>query len=323
MGMSITEDASSLPPGIHAVASAEHMRARIEQMVAQDDAAAGMSILAGPLTTVTRHLVGVDARLVGLSWGWDLQPEAIGEVFDPQDLAWVSDLDALIVDSIVTQEVAIRLGLEPSRITNIPWGIDTELFTPEGPKADLSVWGVSPGARVILSLRSHTAIHRVGDVIEAFALALEVDPDLFLLVGGDGPLRGELEQRVETFGIESRVAFIGLLPEGELPPLLRAVDVYVSATAVDGTSVTLVQAVACGVPVITSNIAGGRPWYAQDSTATFDVGDVLVLSRLLVGHRDDLMSAASRLGHAREVRQRADWRLNSLVLSGILLGSLA
>jgi glycosyltransferase involved in cell wall biosynthesis len=250
------------------------LRAEIDQMVGESEVSGRIAILAGPLTTVTAYLVGLDARLVGLSWGWDLQPEAIGQPFDADALAWVGRLDALIVDSVVTRAVAERLGLKSDRISLIPWGIDPKLFTPDGPKADLSAWGVSPGDRAVLSLRSHTPVHRVGDIIEAFARAREEDPSLFLLVGGDGPLLEQHVARVAEMGIGDRVRFIGILPETELPGLLRAVDVYVSATAVDGTSVTLLQALATGTPAVVSDIPGNRPWLEHGLTATFPTTDV-------------------------------------------------
>jgi glycosyltransferase involved in cell wall biosynthesis len=314
VGMSITDDPGSLPPGVLTIDSPEVLRAKVDGLARDASHTGGLSILAGPLTTVTRHLVGVDARLVGLSWGWDLQPEALGQPFDADELAWVSMLDALIVDSVVTRAVAERLGLTADRINLIPWGIDTELFTPDGPKADLSVWGVRPGDRVVLSLRSHTRIHRVGDIIEAFAIAVREDPALFLLVGGDGPLSEQFKRRVGELAVADRARFVGLLPEDDLPALLRAVDVYVSATAVDGTSVTLLQALACATPVIISDTPGNRAWLSDESMS-FAVDDIGALARSLVSTKIDRQHRNLRSGAAL-VGEVADWRRNSRVVAG-------
>ena len=314
IAMSVTDEPALLPEGSRAFRSADDLRAGIDELTE----AHSIPILAGPLTTVTRHLMGSNTRIVGLSWGWDLQPEAIGEEFDADELAWVSDLDALIVDSIVTEAVAINLGLDPSRISNIPWGIDVDLFTPDGPKADLSRWGVEPGDRVVLSLRSHTAIHRIGDIIEAFAMALREDPNLFLLVGADGPLLDDNIKRAEQLGIEARVQFIGMLPETDLPALLRAASVYVSATAVDGTSVTLLQALATGTPVIASRIPANLAWLGSSSCRSVSVGDVNALAEVFrdVGPRGQ--PTGDVMLHAGVVRLAADWGSNSAVLTSIL-----
>jgi glycosyltransferase involved in cell wall biosynthesis len=159
----------------------------------------------------------------------------------------------------------------------------------------------------------------VGDIIEAFALALEDDPDLFLLVGGDGPLRGELEQRVEALGIESRVAFIGLLPESELPALLRAVDVYVSATAVDGTSVTLLQALAIGTTTVASGIPGNLGWLGREPrTFAYPVGDLVAFKARIV---DAVGPGGARVAvesQTADIRRSCDWSRNSLALSWIM-----
>jgi glycosyltransferase involved in cell wall biosynthesis len=307
----------SVPDGVTIVDSAQELRTQIDAQTAN----VRIPILAGPLTTITKDLMGANARLVGLSWGWDLQPEALGEVFDPTALAWITDLDALIVDSIVTERIAQDLGLDPARISNIPWGVDTELFTPHGPKANLSRWRVGPDDHVVLSLRAHTPIHRVGDIVEAFAIAVAQDPQLFLLIGGDGPLRQTLEARVQELGVEQRTTFMGMLPEQELPALLRAVDLYVAATAVDGTSVTLLQALACGVPVLVSDIPGNLPWLQTPSCLVVAVGDHIALADALTGKWavDNRTRAVGMV--ASQVRERAQWRRNTSALLSILDGN--
>ncbi len=297
------------------VDSAQELRTEIDTLTAIQR----MPILAGPLTTITKHLMGANARIVGLSWGWDLQPEALGEVFDPTALAWIADLDALIVDSIVTEQIAHDLGLALERISNIPWGVDTELFTRQGPKADLSQWGVAPGDRVVLSLRAHTPIHRVGDIVEAFALAVKEDPKLFLLIGGDGPLRQALEARTHELGIEHRTTFIRMLPEQELPALLRAVDLYVAATAVDGTSVTLLQALACGVPVLVSDISGNLPWIEDAGAETFKLGAIDEMCQAMVVRASKTQTYTPL--RAQHQASRMNWEWNSRALVGLLRSS--
>ncbi len=301
-----------VPGGVTKIDSAKELRTQIDARTANEP----IPILAGPLTTITKHLMGANARVVGLSWGWDLQQEALGEVLDPGALAWISDLDALIVDSIVTEQIAQDLGLAPERISNIPWGIDTELFTPQGPKADLTQWGVSPTDRVVLSLRAHTPIHHVGDIVEAFATAINEDPRLFLLIGSDGPLLRTLEARVNELGIEHRTAFIGMLPEEDLPALFRAVDLYLAATAVDGTSVTLLQALACGVRVLVSGIPGNLPWIEDAESETFQLGAIEALGRALAEPAPTTNSVSAVRG--QRLQSRMNWPVNSLTLVGLL-----
>jgi glycosyltransferase involved in cell wall biosynthesis len=145
-----------------------------------------------------------------------------------------------------------------------------------------------------------------------------------LVMGGDGPLTPSHSARVAELGLESRVRFIGRVDEAELPALLRGADLYVTASETDGTSVTLLQAMACGAPIIASANAGNTQWITDGLNGqTFPVGDISALAALLstCGRNSKSLAAADR-AHELVVRQ-ADWVLNRLLLRTILapLGS--
>jgi glycosyltransferase involved in cell wall biosynthesis len=273
-------------------------------------------VLAGPLTSVTSQLVGLKRRVVGLSWGFDLQPDHSASA-KTGELAWLPQLDALIVDSPSTRQEALAVGLSADRIHLIPWGIELDKFTPTGARTD---FGFPPGSRVLLSLRTHDDLYRTADVVEAFAQASQRDPKLVLVMGGSGPLTANHRERIDALGLSQRVAFIGQVDEADIAPLLRAADLYVTASETDGTSVTLLQAMACRTPVIASQTAGNAWWIADGETGrTFPVGDVPALAALMV---DDLQHAADLDQAARLVHERADWNKNRMALTSIMLGSV-
>ena len=272
-------------------------------------------VLAGPLNTVTRLLVGLSRPVIGLSWGYDLQ-QGHTQAVALEDLAWISGLDGLVVDSPATRDLAISLGLAPERILLIPWGVDLDLFTPTGPGVSAVGHGFASGSRVVLSLRTHDTLYRTSDVIEAFARAALVDPALMLVMGGDGPLTPSHSARVAKLGLESRVRFIGRVDESELPALLRGVDLYVTASETDGTSVTLLQAMACGIPVIASRNAGNVTWIRNGETGQlFDVGDVDGLAYLMVAAHPEQVSREAALNL---VRNECNWSVNRLLLTKLL-----
>lgn len=275
-------------------------------------------VLAGPLA-ITYGLIGVDAPLFGLSWGFDLV-----EAHERNDeLSWMTDLAGLIVDSGNTRDIARQAGVDQARIHTIPWGVDLKVFTPEGPRTDLAALGVPLDRVVVLSLRAHEHIYRVGDIITGFAQASADFPDAHLVVGNEGSLRPELEQLTESLGLESKVTFIGSRPEQELPELLRAADVYITASEVDGSSVTLLQAMACETPVLASSTPGNREWIEPGVTGNlFQVGDPMDLSSALATMLAT-MGSQTMEAMCNETRQRvqqfADWDRNSAQLAGILL----
>ena len=276
-------------------------------------------ILAGPLNSITPTLVGLENRLVGLSWGFDLL-----EMRDRgEDLSWLTQLDAVIVDSTANREVALSSGLAPAKVHTIPWGIDLELFSKTGATADLGSWGVPGSAINVLSLRAHEPIYRVADIIDAFSEILETTPEAHLIIGNDGSLRVDLENQVAALGITKEVTFIGSLHESELPPLFRVCDVYVTASEVDGSSVTLLQAMSCGVPVVASDTPGNRDWVQDRETGRlFATGSVDDLARALrTALNPSNADCATRMaaGARDRVRTKADWSQNSTALAEIMV----
>ena len=272
-------------------------------------------VLAGPLNDVTKLLLGLSRPVIGLSWGYDLQ-QGHSQSVPLEALAWISELDGLVVDSPVTRDLAISLGLASDRIALIPWGVDLALFTLTGPAIDAVDHGFANGSRVVLSLRTHDTLYRTSDVIEAFARAALVDPALVLVMGGDGPLTPAHRARVAELGLGSRVRFIGRVAESDLPTLLRGADLYVTASETDGTSVTLLQAMACGVPVVASRNAGNVTWIREGETGQlFDVGEVDALAGLLGSSSSNPVITAAAL---ELVRSEGDWAANRTRLLDVI-----
>jgi len=275
-------------------------------------------VLAGPLD-LTHGLIGINAPLFGLSWGFDL----VQAHERNQDLTWITELSGLIVDSQHTREIAVAAGMPTERVHSIPWGVDLTTFTPDGPRADLTDLGVPPGSTVIVSMRALEPLYRVEDIVRGFAQLASEFPGVHLVVGNDGSLRNQLEDLVRSLHLEHRVSFIGSLPEESLPELLRATDAYVTASEVDGSSVTLLQAMACGTAVVASDTPGNSEWVTSGATGLlFQVADpadlAAALGALLTSHAPTTartLSASAR----KLVEERADWARNSTRLAQILL----
>ena len=113
-----------------------------------------------------------------------------------------------------------------------------------------------------LSNRNFESHYNVGGIIDAFELVQSEYPDAELVVAGNGSLRGSLEDRVKALGLRN-VRFTGPVPPDEMPSLYNAADIYVNASLIDNMPLSLLEAYASGLPVITSD-AGGIPWIARD-----------------------------------------------------------
>jgi glycosyltransferase involved in cell wall biosynthesis len=271
-----------------------------------------LPVLTGPLHSVTVALADLPIPVVGLSWGYDLSDLDR----DGADLTWLSRLHGLIVDSEANRVIALAAGVEEARITFMPWGVDLAAFPFHAPWIDAFELGVPPHAPLVLSLRAHEPIYRVADIITAFAQVPRRDdvhedfPDPHLIIGHQGSLTPELKALVRELGIEKRTRFIGTVPEADLVPLLGRASCYVTASEVDGTSVTLLQAMACGTPVIASDTPGNRGWIHEAKTGfLFPVGDVEALANCLIEvtarYPQEIVDRARLL-----VEAEADWQAN-------------
>jgi len=269
-------------------------------------------VLAGPLHSVTVALANLPIPIVGLSWGYDLSDLDR----DGVDLSWLTRLHGLIVDSEANRAIALAAGVEAERITFMPWGVDLDSFPFHAPWIDAFELGVPPHAPLVLSLRAHEPIYRVADIIRAFADVPRRDdvhedfPDPYLIIGHTGSLTPELKALVRELEIERRTRFIGTVPEAELVPILGRASCYVTASEVDGTSVTLLQAMACGTPVIASDTPGNRGWVVEGETGhLFPVGDTGALTQCLIEVTARYPQAL--VDQARQLIEReADWQAN-------------
>ncbi len=277
-----------------------------------------LPVLAGPLHSVTVALADLPITVVGLSWGYDLSDLDR----DGADLSWLTQLHGLIVDSEANRSIALAAGVEAGRITFMPWGVDLAAFPFHAPWIDAFEIGVPPHAPLVLSLRAHEPIYRVADVIRAFAEVPrrhdvhEDFPDPHLIIGHQGSLTAELKSLVRELNIEQRTRFIGTVPESDLVPLLGRASCYVTASEVDGTSVTLLQAMACGTPVIASDTPGNRGWVIPgESGFLFPVGDVDSLAACLIEvtarYPQEIVDRARAL-----VERDANWQANLGRLAG-------
>jgi glycosyltransferase involved in cell wall biosynthesis len=257
--------------------------------------------------------------LVSMSWGYDLLQDA------ERNVAWrwatrytLKHSSVLVGDCNTIRQLAVAHGMPDERIVTFPWGIDLEHFTPvdRWRQPDAS----SAGAETpftLLSTRSWEPIYGVETIARAFVKAAQERPELHLVMLGNGSQAGLLRQVLSTGGLKAdndypRVLFPGQISYTDLPRFYRSADLYISASHSDGTSISLLEAMACGCPVLVSDIPGNREWVRQGENGwLFPDGDDKALGQAIiqaVTQRKRLpeMGQAAR----RTAELRADWKQN-------------
>lgn len=155
---------------------------------------------------------------------------------------------------------AIALGVEPSRIRVVGNGVDTGKFYPVEKTEARRRLGIPDEAKVLVSIGALVKRKGFHRVIKVLPELLESEPGLhYLVVGGaspEGDSRTELEQQVRELHLEKQVHFLGAMSSEELKWPLSASDVFVLATSNEGWANVFLEAMACGLPVITTDVGG-------------------------------------------------------------------
>ncbi len=206
------------------------------------------------------------------------------------------------------------LGLDPARVASIPTGIDTERFSPVKCAADRAAaklaLGLNPAQRhlgIVATLRSWKG-HLF--LLEAFAQLKR--PKLHLLIVGEGPMRGPIEERIAALGISSRVTLAGQRSDPE--HWLQAMDVFcLPSYANEGVPQAILQAMLCGLPIVTTPVGAILEAVNDGDTAlVVPARDAAALANAIVRLLDD-DTLATRLGAAARRRACADFSREAML----------
>lgn len=161
------------------------------------------------------------------------------------------DCAAMITVCAALKDAIVGLGGTAQKITALRNGVDLQLFQPED----------KPQARAAFGMSDKFAIATVGHLIERKghhlvieALAQLPDAELYLVGGGEEDSR--LRALADQLGITNRVHFLGAMPQAKLRTLYSAVDCLVLASSREGWANVLLEAMACGTPVVATNVWG-------------------------------------------------------------------
>lgn len=259
---------------------------------------------AGPLQRVTFPVVlATDLPVVAASWGSDLLRAAVEDPVWRDVAAYsLSRARGFLSDCATVFNAARELGYRGPHAC-VPWGIDVSHFRPDGPSKRFG----PEGAFVILSTRNWEEIYDVGTLAAAFA-KLEASIDAHLVLCGSGSEEMRLRSILEEANADGRVSWVGRVNQAELPEFYRGADLYVSTSKSDGASVSLLEAMGCGRPVLVSDIPGNREW-VDDLDYLFTVGDVAGLTaalRRIAAAPTAEREISGRAGRERVMRD-ADW----------------
>jgi len=210
----------------------------------------------------------------------------------------------------------VAMGADAGKIGVVGNGVDTSKFHPVDRAEARRRLGLPEGAKVLISvggLVERKGFHRV---VEVLPRLLKSHPNLhYLIVGGasvEGDMSVPLREQVRGLGLSDRVRFLGSLAPEALKVPLSASDVFVLATRNEGWANVFLEAMACGLPVVTTDVGGNSEVVCcEDFGIVVPFGDAGAL-------HDGLIAALAKSWDAKRIVDYArenDWerRVDTLV----------
>lgn len=219
--------------------------------------------------------------LVMTAWGSDLLVTPAESLFKRWLTAWtLRQADAITGDSADLVEAArALLGRRPrAELLELHWGVELGRFRP-------AAWADKPGFELV-SLRSWSANYRVDLILRAVARL----PGVILHLLGGGPDEAALRQLAQSLGLGERAVFHGRLDDAGMQAVMARCKAAVSVPASDATSVSLLEAMACGLAVVASDLPANRQWLPAEALVPVDDLEALV-ARLTRLREDDTLAA--------------------------------
>ncbi|MCA9103282.1 MAG: glycosyltransferase [Planctomycetales bacterium] len=208
--------------------------------------------------------------------------------------------DRIVVNSSGVRDFYVGKGLPAGKFTIIPNGMPPAPTT-EGTRADVCrEFGLPNDARLIVSVGRLWPQKRMKDVIWAADILKVARDDFHVLIVGDGPQRARLERFVAQCEIADRVHLLG--HRDDVPWILSHCDALWLASGYEGMPNVVMEAMACGVPVVATDIPGCRDLVVPHQTGFLvRVGDCAAFARHTMRILDD-PALAQQLGEAARAR---------------------
>ncbi|MBW8328721.1 MAG: glycosyltransferase [Thiobacillus sp.] len=231
-------------------------------------------------------------------------PHSKNPVLRPRLVRVLKDAVRVFSVSASLRRLAIELGAAAEKTEVVGNGVDIGRFHPVDRAAARQKYGLPMDARILVSVGALVERKGMHRVIEVMPALLERHPDLhYLVVGGvspEGDNRTELDALVARLGLDERVHFLGPLSPDELKWPLSASDVFVLATRNEGWANVFLEAMACGLPVISTDVGGNAEVVCRDELGSIvPFGDAAALQQALDASLDKDWDRAAILDYAQ------------------------
>lgn len=201
------------------------------------------------LGAAAARLAGVPLRVVSRRVDFPLQPNAFSR------WKYTRGVDCIVAISEGVKKVLVKGGIDPKVIRVVPSGIDFSVYV-EVQKSDYLRRELSFAPDdFLVGIVAHLADHKGHRyLIKASKILKDIAPKVKVIIVGEGPLRMELDRLAKGVRVEDIVFFLGF--RKDVPQILSSLDLFVLSSYLEGMGSSLLDAMACRLPVVATRVGG-------------------------------------------------------------------
>lgn len=201
------------------------------------------------------------ARWLGIPYvvkvhGSDLNVMAESVLRRPQIRQALRHAGAVVAVSRALADKAVAIGADPARVSTIYNGVDDRRFAPGSRAMARQRLGLADSSPMILYVGNLKPAKGCIDLLEAFPAVWKAKPEARLVYLGAGAAAAEITQRAAALGCAEQVMLRGAIPHAQLGDWFQAADVMCLPSHNEGVPNVVLEAMACGIPVVASRVGG-------------------------------------------------------------------
>lgn len=258
---------------------------------------------------------------LSMPWGSDIliRPD---RRLDHKQMAQLTlrEADAVTCDCQLVKDRIVELAnCDSNKVIVFPWGIDLSIFKCTNGSSKVRERLRWEDKEILIMTRQFQPVYGIEIFLDALPAIIRERPMVRVVLVGSGPLERDYRSRIKELGLNEHVYFAGSVDEVAMAEYLNAADVYVTTSLSDGTSACMLEAMACGLPVVVSDAPAYFEW-VEDGVNGFIVRrrDTARLTERIVTLLDNpALREEMRARNRRIAEERADWERNFDVLEEI------
>jgi glycosyltransferase involved in cell wall biosynthesis len=266
------------------------------------------ALLIGELDKTIHLVEDLNLPKIGISWARDIQ--RLLNQPKPSIIQGLLKLDLVIVDCEYHKKNLINFGISPNKILNFPFGVN------------LSKYNFSEKARkhtnyIVYSNRSWEPGYGYETLLEAYKEYANYSEKIEFRLAGDGSLRIKLMDKYKSLFNSGKLVILGNISEDENIEELKKSDLYISASEYDGISVSILESMAIGTPVIVSDIPPNLEIISDGKNGLIfnkqKSSDLFFKMNIILNSNQKMSEFANR--SRKIIEAKANWTENMKILS--------